>query len=472
MPELVELKEFCEACYQGDVNLLAEFLDASDAGKGFFGDINEHCTDFTALHYAAINGQTEVVQRLLTARADPHVRSRVPKGTDPADGKTALDLADEWGWEDIVGLLEDAKKSAPRGQYLGCGRLNNAKLYEAPLDDSGLTQERVKVLQDRLRGFQLPASPTETPLQRPALFFPGEGSQMLSMFHGADASPASWLLKSAEELTGTSLTALCKSGTLAGLSAVSVLPVAVYVSDCLALAKLQGQDAEAINSPLGVSGLGFGEVAALVGAGVCSMEDGLRLAAALSAALGEAFKSQPSQCMLTVAGLRLGKLQDLCTTVAKAGTAETVCDVAQVLFPKGHTCAGQRTSIEKLQKMAQDSGALQTKLLDNMCALNTKLMQPVAAKLDQVFQELASSQKLQPPKCVMFMNTGHVVYPGSNPRTVVRYFMKALTSPMQWESCLRGMAGLSASKYFEVGPSNQIKSMMKRVDAEAYERFQ
>eukprot|EP00971_Amphidinium_carterae_P156006 3092858-Amphidinium_carterae.1 len=226
MPELVELREFCEACYQGDLNLLSEFLDADDADKGFFGDINEHCTDFTALHYAAINGQTEVVQRLLTARADPHVKSRVPKGVDPADGKTPLELADEWGWEDIVGLLEEAKKSAPKGQYLGCGRMNNAKLYEAPLDDSGLTEERVKILQDRLRGFHLPASATDAPLQRAVLFFPGEGSQQPSMLDGAESSTAAWLLKSAEQLSGTTLAALCKSGDTAALSAVSVLPVA------------------------------------------------------------------------------------------------------------------------------------------------------------------------------------------------------------------------------------------------------
>merc|ERR550525_249639 len=103
----------------------------------FNGDLNEHVeatkagakSSCTVLQLAAIGGQTECIEVLLEAKADPHMKQCMPYGTDPEYGCTALDFAKKYGWDDCMELLETAAKSQPYGYYLPAGKRNNAKCY-------------------------------------------------------------------------------------------------------------------------------------------------------------------------------------------------------------------------------------------------------------------------------------------------------------------------------------------------------
>merc|ERR1719277_2071091 len=77
-----------------------------------------------------MSGQTECVELLLQAKADPHMKECVAYGRDPEEGKTALDFARQQGFEDVVELLESAEKSTPYGFYVPAGPTNNAKVYD------------------------------------------------------------------------------------------------------------------------------------------------------------------------------------------------------------------------------------------------------------------------------------------------------------------------------------------------------
>ena len=58
-----------------------------------------------ALHYGAIWGHLAIVKRLLLKGADPSLRTNV--------GQTALDLAQEWGHNEIVALLSEPRCARP-----------------------------------------------------------------------------------------------------------------------------------------------------------------------------------------------------------------------------------------------------------------------------------------------------------------------------------------------------------------------
>eukprot|EP00435_Cladocopium_sp_Y103_P074104 s36_g46.t1 len=66
---MVEIKAVCEASYTGDYAKLQEMLATGDEKTLFNGDLNGFVNNITALHMAAMAGQTECVELLLKAKA-------------------------------------------------------------------------------------------------------------------------------------------------------------------------------------------------------------------------------------------------------------------------------------------------------------------------------------------------------------------------------------------------------------------
>merc|ERR1712151_1211607 len=100
------------------------------------------------------------------------------------------------------------------------------------------------------------------------------------------------------------------------------------------------------------AGLSLGEYTAICAAGVLEFEDCLKLVKTRADAMQGATEAVP-QCMCSVAGLDRPTLEKLCKE-AKANdkdTKEPVCQIANVLFPAGFTCAGTKKTIEGLCKL-------------------------------------------------------------------------------------------------------------------------
>mmetsp|Transcript_69307 Transcript_69307/g.123435 ORF Transcript_69307/g.123435 Transcript_69307/m.123435 type:complete len:221 (-) Transcript_69307:66-728(-) len=150
-----DLAKLVQTCYDGDLALLEKMLDREDPVEGYHDDINEHYGECTALHMAAANGQLEVVEMLLKAGADPHVKTCMPYGKDPEEGETAAEIADKYGWDDVAGVLKSAVGSTPKGIYMRYGAKNNSKLY--PMDaPKGLDPEQEKRAKAKLKGLTRP----------------------------------------------------------------------------------------------------------------------------------------------------------------------------------------------------------------------------------------------------------------------------------------------------------------------------
>mmetsp|Transcript_82582 Transcript_82582/g.184172 ORF Transcript_82582/g.184172 Transcript_82582/m.184172 type:complete len:469 (-) Transcript_82582:155-1561(-) len=453
-----DLNSFCKASYDGDLDLLTTMLDFADPVYGFQGDMNQHQSEFNALHYAAVNGQLECVEALLKAGADPHVLTRMPQGSNPQDGKTASALADQWGWDDIVSVLKKAEASTPKGEYVLAGPLNNARIYDSKLTSTGRSPVEVQLVSKKLSSMcrpyflDLSEHPTAT-----GLLFPGQGSQYVKMLDSVKDMPTvKTMLASAKTILGWDVLEVCSSA--AKLEKTEFGHPALFVADLAALEKLKETNPEAVARPGAVAGFGIGELAALVAAEVLTFEDGLKITKLRAEAMAAA---SAGQAMLSVAGLRQKKLEVLCEKVG----AE--CFIANVLFPKGITCGGSKAAMEKLEKEVKAAGALQAKLIV-VGAFNTPLMAAAVPKLEALLQEVSGNMK--PPKCDVYMNcSGSALYAGASPKSIIPLLLRQMTEPLLWETCVKTMIKAGISDFYEVGPMKQLKAMMKRIDAAMFE---
>lgn len=463
------MESLCRAGSDGDLELLASLLDREDPIHAFQGDINEHYRGYNALHYAAVNGQLECIEVLLKSGADPHIKTCMPHGKNPADGRTAAELADDWGWDDVTDLLKASESNMEKGIYLAGGPFNNAKIYPSSLTATGRDPDAVRQANKKLSGMMRPffCEQHET-RSAVGLLFPGQGSQYVQMLSDVKDLPGVVaMLHSARQILNWDPLEVCLNGPASQLDSEEFGQPALFIAGAAALERLRRQCPKEAARPAAVAGMGVGEFTALLAAGVLPFEDVLRLVKIRGEAMRDA-AANPPQALLSVAGVRRSKLEGFCKTIQEEAGQGAVCTVAMELFPKGATCGGTRPCIEKLQKMVKENGALQARLVQ-IGASHTPLMAPAVPALRAALEEVAP--RLRPPTCDMYLScTGRVVLAGSSPKALMPLLLRQLTEPVRWESCVKGMIAAGIHEFREVGPMKQLKAMMKRIDAGAYER--
>merc|ERR1712107_436436 len=102
-------------------------------------------------------------------------------------------------------------------------------------------------------------------------------------------------------------------------------------------------------------------------------------------------------------------------------------------------------------------------------AFHTKLMQPAQAELDKAIDDILDN--MNPPTCAIYFNVnGKRVPTGSDPAVFVELMKMQMTSEVKWEPTVKAMIMDGVKDFYEVGPLKQIKSMIKRIDADAFKR--
>jgi len=471
----ISLDHVCQAAYQGNLEQLAVMLRSGDEDTIFNGDLNMFFTDVNALHMAAMAGHADCVKLLLEANADPHVRQCTPMGKDPQSGEKARDKALKFKHNNVADMLRKAEEASPAGRYQPDGIGNNRKLYgdqqpaEVPKSASWNAESEQKQDQGKAAKAE-PAKATAAAAGKPqqptlpvALLFPGQGSQYVKMLDGVkDLPEVKDMLAKAKDILGYDLLDLCLKGPEDKLAETKYCQPAMFVGGLAGIAKLRKDKPDAAERPQALGGLSLGEYTALCAAGVLSFEDGLKLVKLRGEAMQEAAQIG-KQAMLSVVGLERNVIDKLCDEAAKKAGGDAVCKVANVLFPKGFSCAGTEAAVNKLKDLAEKKGALQAKLLKTGGAFHTSLMQPAQEKLKQALESVAPN--MQPPKCAVYMNvTGEALPAGSDPKTIVELLSKQLVSPVLWHNIVEKMIKDGVSEFYECGPQKQIKAMMKRID--------
>jgi len=309
------------------------------------------------------------------------------------------------------------------------------------------------------------AAPSEPPLPV-ALLFPGQGSQYVKMLSGVKDKPAvKRLLETAERILGYDILELCLKGPESKLEQTRYCQPAMYIGGMAAVEKLREDKPDRIERCQAVAGLSLGEYTALTVAEVFDFETGLQIVKLRAEAMQEAAEAS-EQSMLSVAGLDQETLGALCK---ESRTSDgDVCEIANFLFPNGFSCAGTRSSVEKLMQKAQKTdGCLQAKLLKTSGGFHTSLMSPARDKLIKFLR--SQEGKMKPPKCDVYMNlSGRRITPAAKPADIIPMLGDQLCNCVQWEPSMKEMIKDGVTEFYECGPMKQLKAMMKRIDPNAF----
>ena len=331
------------------------------------------------------------------------------------------------------------------------GELNNITIKDGKTDDSVID----------------PSTVNNSPI---AFLFPGQGSQSVGMLKSCQDIPkVKEMCEKAKEILGYDILDVCVNGPKEKLDDTVYAQPALYLSGLAAVEKLKLDDPSFDESKVSaVAGLSLGEYCALVFAKAISFEDGLKVVKVRTESMAAATKVG-NHGMLSVVGLKDEQLEKIVNGVKNEGKEGEVLEIANYLFPQGRVVSGDKSMLSRVEKKAQDEGALKVAYLSVSGAFHTSRMDSAAENLKNVLETI----KISKPEIPIFMNVlgTRLAISEMNKESIVRMLTKQLVSPVLWEATLKNLISEGKTKLYELGPNSQIKSMTKRVSLDVWKEF-
>jgi [acyl-carrier-protein] S-malonyltransferase len=288
-----------------------------------------------------------------------------------------------------------------------------------------------------------------------AFLFPGQGAQYVGMGQQlCDTLPAARkLFDEAAGILGYNLLEVCANGPKERLDSTAVCQPAIYVASLAALESLRAQQPGIDADCVATAGLSLGEYTALAFAGVLSFADGLRLVKTRGEAMQAAADATPTG-MVSVLGLSLEKVEDLCAKARSAGTVQ----LANLLGPNNIVVSGTRAACDEVERLAPEFGAMKTIRLAVAGAFHTDIMKPA----DQTLAAALQKTTLSPAKIPVWSNVD--AKPHTDPAEIRGLLVRQVLQPVQWEATMRGLLALGVERFYELGPQRVLAGLLKRVD--------
>ena len=276
--------------------------------------------------------------------------------------------------------------------------------------------------------------------------FAGQGSQTpgmaVELVH--ESASAAKVFDCVSEVLGFDLLDKCANGTPEELAATTVAQPAIMATSLAALAcvRERGIEAEA------VAGHSLGEYAAMVTAGMLSMEDGFKLIAHRAAAMGKC-AANGGGSMAAIMGLPADEIAAVCEEIAGYVLPVNYNSTAQTVI------AGESDAVaaacEKFVAMGKKAVPLKV-----AAAFHSKLMQPAADE----FYQAAKSFTFNKPTLEFYSNlTGGLLEDFSD---MPGYLAKHIVSPVRFTSELAALQAAGYTRYLELGPGKTLTSLVKR----------
>ena len=285
-----------------------------------------------------------------------------------------------------------------------------------------------------------------------AYVFPGQGAQFVGMGKDLyDQSPlAKEYFEKANDILGYRITDLMFEGTPEDLKQTKVTQPAVFLHSVIS-ALVLGDDFK----PEMTAGHSLGEFSALVAAGALSFEDGLKLVLARAMAMQKACEIEPST-MAAVLGLSDEAVEDGCAEITDA-----------IVVPANYNCPGQLVisgsieGIDKACELLKEKGAKRALKLPVGGAFHSPLMQPASEEL----QAAINTTKFSIPICPVYQNVN--AKPQTDPTQIKLNLIAQLTAPVRWTQTVKNMVADGAVEFFELGPGDVLKGLVKKICPEA-----
>ena len=284
-------------------------------------------------------------------------------------------------------------------------------------------------------------------MSKTVFLFSGQGSQYPGMGEELCQSvpSVSKIYECAADILGYDLKALCFHGTAEQLSETRVSQPAIFATSLVALEAVRSKGI----SCHGVAGHSLGEYAAMVAAGMLTMEDGFRAIKARAEAMQKCAK-QSKGGMVAILGLEAPIIEKICK--------ETEGYVVPVNYnsPAQTVIAGEKGALEKAAAALSEAGAKRTVPLAVSAAFHSSMMQPAADE----FQKAIAALSFSKPMVEFYANvTGGLLTDVSD---MPAYLARHIVSPVRFVDELHLMQTNGYTKFIELGPNKVLTGLVKK----------
>ena len=285
-----------------------------------------------------------------------------------------------------------------------------------------------------------------------AYVFPGQGAQFVGMGKEMyDQSPlAKEYFEKANEILGFRITDLMFDGNPEDLRQTKVTQPAIFLHSVISALVL----GDAFKADM-VAGHSLGEFSALVAAKALTFEDGLILVSKRALAMQKACEMEEST-MAAVLGLSDEVVEEVCDSIKDC-----------IVVPANYNCPGQIVisgsieGIDKACELLKEKGAKRALKLSVGGAFHSPLMQPASEEL----QAAINATTFSAPICPIYQNVN--AYPQTDPVAIKENIIAQLTAPVRWTQTVKNMVTDGATEFFELGPGDVLKGLIKKVSPEA-----
>jgi [acyl-carrier-protein] S-malonyltransferase len=283
-----------------------------------------------------------------------------------------------------------------------------------------------------------------------AVVFPGQGSQKAGMGRElAVAFPrAMRVFDETSMATGIDVKELCWDSDEEFLRRTENAQLALFTVSLAAFTEFSDRPRVSIQA---VAGHSVGEFAALVAAGVLTIEDGARLVRARGEAMAEEGKKQPGS-MAAVLGLGVEELQRIC-----AETEGTVV-IANDNSPGQVVISGDPEAVANVGTRAVEAGAKRVIPLNVSGAFHSPLMQSAATLMKAAFESCSYA----PAHTDIYSNvSANVEREGFGWPDLLE---RQLLSPVRWTEIVQRMAVNGIDKVVECGVGEVLSGLIRRTE--------
>ncbi len=282
-----------------------------------------------------------------------------------------------------------------------------------------------------------------------SFIFPGQGSQFIGM--GKDLyenhEVARDLFERANELLGFRITDVMFGGTDEELRATRVTQPAVFLHSVAAFM------VNTVEQPAMVAGHSLGEFSALVACGALAFEDALLLVRARAEAMQRACELQPGT-MAAVIALPDEKVEEVCAGIDDIVVAANFNCPGQVVI------SGSVSGIDAAVPLLKEAGAKRALKLSVGGAFHSPLMQPAAEDLGKAIE----ATTFHKPICPIYQNV--CATPQTDPEVIRKNLLAQLTSPVRWTQSVNQMIADGATEFYEFGPGDVLKNLIRKINPE------
>jgi len=205
------------------------------------------------------------------------------------------------------------------------------------------------------------------------------------------------------------------------------------------------------------AGHSVGEYAALVAAGVLTVEDGARLVQRRGDLMSRVGNLRPGG-MAAVLGLEREPLEAVCR---EASTSNEVVVIANDNSPGQLVISGDKAAVERASAKASETGARRVMPLNVSGAFHSPLMEAPAEAMGEALRG------------VSFQSGNAVVYANVTAATVSSHESWAglledqLKSPVRWTESVRAMRRDGIETFVEFGAGEVLCGLIRRIEPEA-----